>query len=94
MNEEPRSSTWERVYQGTIVEGGPPVLIFAFASLAAVIVGIASPGGGLAIMALGVLGAMLINFVDTRPTRSGEAQSAEPEAAARRRKSSATESEG
>jgi hypothetical protein len=92
MNEEPRTSTLERVYQGTIVEGGPPVLIFAFASLAAVIVGVASPGGGLAIMALGVLGAMLINFVDTRPGR-GESQPGEPEAPARRRKSPATEAE-
>jgi hypothetical protein len=92
MNEEPRTSTLERVYQGTIVEGGPPVLIFAFASLAAVIVGVASPGGGLAIMALGVLGAMLINFVDTRPSR-GESQPGGPEAPARRRKSPATEAE-
>lgn len=92
MNEQTSSSPLERVYQGTIVEGGPPVVIFAFASLAAIIVGIASPGGGLAIMALGVLGAMLINFVDTRPNRAG-GQSSEADPPARRRKSAAAEAE-
>lgn len=61
--EEPRSA-WDRAYQGIIVEGGSAVVVFAFSAIAAVIVGIVAPAAGLAIVALGVLAAMILSFTD------------------------------
>jgi len=62
---EDTRSAWDRVYQSIIVEGGSAVVVFAFAGIAAIIVGIVAPTAGLAIMALGVLAAMIISFSET-----------------------------
>jgi hypothetical protein len=64
---EPRDVV-RQMYHGTLVDGGPPAIVFAFAALAALLVGLVAPAAGLAILALGVLAAMIISFVELRPT--------------------------